>query len=150
VNSVNVSQRTAFCCPAGVIVHLPFFIAVKYAHGLALELGLVPVPVITGVARFDCPCCAAKRVFSPTILLGAVVFRFAEAICTTPFLILIGILAVVLGKKSGVLALGDIKTDEPVRLFDDALCAIRYATYTYLTKTLKSKQYDFDIEWIDL
>jgi phage terminase large subunit len=45
---------------------------------------------------------------------------------------------------------GDIKTDEPVRLFDDALCAIRYATYTYLTKTLKSKQYDFDIEWIDL
>lgn len=45
---------------------------------------------------------------------------------------------------------GDIKTDEPVRLFDDALCAIRYATYTYLTKKLKSKQYDFDIEWIDL
>jgi len=45
---------------------------------------------------------------------------------------------------------GDIKTDEPIKLFDDGLCAIRYATYTYLTKTMKSRQYDFDIEWVDL
>lgn len=45
---------------------------------------------------------------------------------------------------------GDIKTDEPIKLFDDALCAIRYATYTYLTKTNRARQYDFDIEWIDL
>ena len=45
---------------------------------------------------------------------------------------------------------GDIKTDEPIRLFDDGLCAIRYATFTYLTKTMKSRDYDFDIDWIDL
>ena len=45
---------------------------------------------------------------------------------------------------------GDIKTDEPIRLFDDGLCAIRYATYTYLTKTMRSNAYDFDVEWIDL
>lgn len=45
---------------------------------------------------------------------------------------------------------GEIKTDEPVKLFDDALCSIRYATYTYLTKEAKSRQYDFDIDWIDL
>ena len=45
---------------------------------------------------------------------------------------------------------GDIKTDEPIKLFDDALCAIRYATFTYLTKTNRSNQYDFDMEWIDL
>jgi phage terminase large subunit len=45
---------------------------------------------------------------------------------------------------------GDIKTDEPIRLFDDALCAIRYATFTYLTKTNRANQYDFDMEWIDL
>jgi phage terminase large subunit len=45
---------------------------------------------------------------------------------------------------------GDIKTDEPIRLFDDGLCSIRYATFTYLTKTNRARQYDFDIEWIDL
>ena len=45
---------------------------------------------------------------------------------------------------------GDIKTDEPIKLFDDALCAIRYATFTYLTKTNRANQYDFDMEWIDL
>lgn len=45
---------------------------------------------------------------------------------------------------------GEIKTDEPVKLFDDGLCAIRYATYTYLTKEAKSRAYDFDIDWIDL
>lgn len=45
---------------------------------------------------------------------------------------------------------GDIKTDEPIKLFDDGLCAIRYATFTYLTKESKARQYDFDIDWIDL
>jgi len=45
---------------------------------------------------------------------------------------------------------GEQKTDEPIRLFDDGLCAIRYATYTYLTKTKRSNDYDFDIEIIDL
>jgi len=45
---------------------------------------------------------------------------------------------------------GDIKTDEPIKLFDDALCAIRYATFTYLTKESRSRAYDFDLEWIDL
>ena len=45
---------------------------------------------------------------------------------------------------------GEIKTDEPIRLFDDGLCAIRYATYTYLTKESRARAYDFDIDWIDL
>ena len=45
---------------------------------------------------------------------------------------------------------GEMKTDEPIKLFDDGLCAIRYAVFTYMTKTIKSRQYDFDIEWIDL
>jgi phage terminase large subunit len=44
----------------------------------------------------------------------------------------------------------EIKTDEPIRLFDDGLCAIRYAVFTYLTKQSKANAYDFDIEWIDL
>jgi hypothetical protein len=43
-----------------------------------------------------------------------------------------------------------MKTDEPIKLFDDGLCAIRYATFTYMTKESKSRQYDFDIDWIDL
>ncbi len=29
---------------------------------------------------------------------------------------------------------GEVREDEPVRLFDDGLCAIRYAVYTYLNK----------------
>lgn len=45
---------------------------------------------------------------------------------------------------------GEIKTDEPIRLFDDALCAIRYATYTYTYKTAKSNAYEFDMDFIDL
>jgi phage terminase large subunit len=45
---------------------------------------------------------------------------------------------------------GEMKTDEPIKLFDDGLCAIRYATFTYMTKESKSRQYDFDIDWIDL
>jgi phage terminase large subunit len=42
------------------------------------------------------------------------------------------------------------KTDEPIRLFDDGLCAIRYAVYTYTQKTKRSNDYDFDVEIIDL
>lgn len=45
---------------------------------------------------------------------------------------------------------GEMKTDEPIKLFDDGLCAIRYATYTYMTKTIKSRQYDFDFEILGL
>jgi phage terminase large subunit len=45
---------------------------------------------------------------------------------------------------------GDIKTDEPIKLFDDGLCAIRYAVFTYITKESKSRAYNFDIDWIDL
>ena len=44
----------------------------------------------------------------------------------------------------------EMKTDEPIRLFDDGLCAIRYAVFTYLTKQSKANAYDFDIDWIDL
>jgi phage terminase large subunit len=44
----------------------------------------------------------------------------------------------------------EIKTDEPIRLFDDGLCAIRYAVFTYLTKQSRANAYDFDIEWLDL
>jgi phage terminase large subunit len=43
-----------------------------------------------------------------------------------------------------------IKTDEPIKLFDDGLCAIRYATFTYLSKTARANAYDFDIDVIDL
>ena len=42
------------------------------------------------------------------------------------------------------------KTDEPIRLFDDGLCAIRYAVYTYMKKTRRSNDYDFDFDFIDL
>ncbi len=45
---------------------------------------------------------------------------------------------------------GEMKTDEPIKLFDDGLCAVRYATYTYLTKESKSRAYDFDVDWLDL
>jgi phage terminase large subunit len=45
---------------------------------------------------------------------------------------------------------GEQKTDEPIKLFDDGLCAIRYATFTFMTKESKSRAYDFDIDWIDL
>ena len=43
-----------------------------------------------------------------------------------------------------------MKTDEPVRLFDDGLCAIRYAVFTWMTDRGRSNQYQFDIDWIDL
>lgn len=42
---------------------------------------------------------------------------------------------------------GEQKTDEPIRLFDDGLCAIRYAIYTHITKGRNS--YEFDYEIID-
>lgn len=45
---------------------------------------------------------------------------------------------------------GDQKTDEPIRLFDDGLCAIRYGVYTYINKTRKSNDYDFDFEYVDI
>jgi phage terminase large subunit len=45
---------------------------------------------------------------------------------------------------------GEIKTDEPIKLFDDGLCALRYALYTYTQKTKRSKDYDYDFEYIDL
>ena len=44
----------------------------------------------------------------------------------------------------------EMKTDEPVKLFDDGLSATRYAIYTYTMKTSRANAYDFDIEWIDL
>jgi phage terminase large subunit len=44
---------------------------------------------------------------------------------------------------------GEMKTDEPIRLFDDALCAIRYAVFTYLSKTARANAYDFDIDFVD-
>ena len=45
---------------------------------------------------------------------------------------------------------GDIKTDEPIKLFDDGICALRYAVFTWTTKTQRSNAYDFDIEILDL
>ena len=45
---------------------------------------------------------------------------------------------------------GDIKTDEPVKLFDDGLSALRYALYTWTYKTQRRNAYDFDIEIINL
>jgi phage terminase large subunit len=44
----------------------------------------------------------------------------------------------------------EMKTDEPIKLFDDALSAIRYAYYTYYNRIKKSRDYDYDVEWIDL
>jgi phage terminase large subunit len=44
---------------------------------------------------------------------------------------------------------GEFKTDEPIKLFDDGLCAIRYATFTWMMKDSRSKAYDFDIDIID-
>lgn len=45
---------------------------------------------------------------------------------------------------------GEVKTDEPIKLFDDALCALRYALYTYTQKIKRSNDYDFDFEVLDL
>ena len=43
----------------------------------------------------------------------------------------------------------EMKTDEPIKLFDDGLSATRYAVYTYTTKTKRTNDYDFDIEFLD-
>jgi phage terminase large subunit len=44
----------------------------------------------------------------------------------------------------------EMRTDEPVKLFDDGLCAIRYALYTWTNRNSRRNSYDFDIDWIDL
>jgi len=44
----------------------------------------------------------------------------------------------------------EMRTDEPVKLFDDGLCAIRYALYTWTNRNSRRKAYDFDIDWVDL
>jgi phage terminase large subunit len=44
----------------------------------------------------------------------------------------------------------EMRTDEPVKLFDDGLCAIRYALYTWTNRNSRRKAYDFDVDWIDL
>ena len=44
----------------------------------------------------------------------------------------------------------ELRTDEPVKLFDDGLCAIRYALYTWTNRNSRRKAYDFDIDWVDL
>ena len=46
--------------------------------------------------------------------------------------------------------MNEIKTDQPIKLFDDGLTAIRYAVYTYVNKTRKRDDYDFDVEIFDL
>lgn len=45
---------------------------------------------------------------------------------------------------------GEIKLDQPVKLFDDALCAIRYAVWSHTQKTARSNDYTFDIDILDL
>lgn len=44
----------------------------------------------------------------------------------------------------------EMRTDEPVKLFDDGLCAVRYALYTWTNRNSRRNSYDFDIDWIDL
>jgi phage terminase large subunit len=43
----------------------------------------------------------------------------------------------------------EMKTDEPIKLFDDGLCALRYALYTWTYKTKRTNDYEFDISFID-
>ena len=45
---------------------------------------------------------------------------------------------------------GEMKTDEPIRLFDDGLSATRYAVYTYTIKTKRTNDYDWDVTFVDL
>jgi phage terminase large subunit len=45
---------------------------------------------------------------------------------------------------------GEMKLDQPVKLFDDALCAIRYAVWSHIQKTARSNDYTFDIDILDL
>ncbi len=42
----------------------------------------------------------------------------------------------------------EMRTDEPIKLFDDGLCGVRYAVYTYTQKTKRTNDYDFDISFI--
>jgi phage terminase large subunit len=44
----------------------------------------------------------------------------------------------------------EMRTDEPVKLFDDGLSAMRYALYTWVNRNSRRKAYDFDVDWIDL
>ena len=44
----------------------------------------------------------------------------------------------------------EMRTDEPVKLFDDGLSAMRYALYTWNNRNSRRNSYDFDIDWIDL
>lgn len=44
----------------------------------------------------------------------------------------------------------EMRTDEPVKLFDDGLSALRYALYTWTNRNSRRKAYDFDIDWVDL
>ena len=44
----------------------------------------------------------------------------------------------------------EIRTDEPVKLFDDGLSAMRYALYTWTNRNSRRKAYDFDVDWLDL
>jgi phage terminase large subunit len=44
---------------------------------------------------------------------------------------------------------GEIKTDEPIRLFDDGLCAVRYAVFTWTQKTKRFEDNDIDISFLD-
>lgn len=44
----------------------------------------------------------------------------------------------------------EVRTDEPIKLFDDGLCALRYALYTWTYKTKRTNDYEFDISFIDL
>jgi hypothetical protein len=43
----------------------------------------------------------------------------------------------------------EMRTDEPIKLFDDGLCALRYALYTWTYKTKRTNDYEFDISFID-
>lgn len=45
---------------------------------------------------------------------------------------------------------GEMKTDEPIKLFDDALCAARYAIYTYVERGSKLKNFDYEIITLDI
>lgn len=44
----------------------------------------------------------------------------------------------------------EMRTDEPIKLFDDGLSALRYAVYTWTLKTKRQRDYDFDIEILGL
>jgi phage terminase large subunit len=45
---------------------------------------------------------------------------------------------------------GETKTDEPIKLFDDALCATRYAVYTYTEKGSRLGNFDYEVFTLDI